>query len=218
MTAPEAAAGNRRALIMALGGVGLLLVVFLGSRLLGGGGDDEPAAPPPASPGVTAAPTTTTTLPGPADLETFEVFTTKNPFIPLSGAGSGGGAGGGTGSGGGTGGGTGTGGGGTGGGSTGGGGTGGGSGGSSGSGGSGTGSGSSAEPSRSERVSLLEIFVEGGRTVANVRVNDTVYKVGEGDAFASRYRVVSLSQAEGCGRFLFGDDQFRLCRGEQVLK
>lgn len=217
MTAPEAAAGNRRSLIMALGGVGLLLVVFLGSRLLGGGGDGEPTAQPPASPGVTQAPTTTTTtLPGPADLETFEVFTTKNPFIPLSGAGSGGGGTGGSGTGGGGTGGGGTGGSGTGGGGTGGGGTGGG--GTGGSGGSGTGSGSSAEPVRSERVSLLEIFVEGGRTVANVRVNDTVYKVGAGDAFASRYRVVSLSQAEGCGRFLFGDDQFRLCRGEQVLK
>jgi hypothetical protein len=53
---------------------------------------------------------------------------------------------------------------------------------------------------------------------ANVKVNDTVYKVQAGQAFATSYKAVSLSVSTGCGTFLFGDDQFRLCKGEQVVK
>ena len=80
------------------------------------------------------------------------------------------------------------------------------------------GGGRSQEPRRGERVAMMDVFAEGGRTVAQVRVNDTVHKVGPGQAFATRYKVVSLSQADGCGRFLFGDEAFRLCKGEQTLK
>lgn len=77
----------------------------------------------------------------------------------------------------------------------------------------------SNEPRASQRVELLEVFSDDAqRLVATVRVNDTVYEVGEGDAFASNYQVVSLSQADGCGQFLFGDDRFRLCEGEQLRK
>ncbi|MDP8992064.1 MAG: hypothetical protein M3N31_03280, partial [Actinomycetota bacterium] len=64
----------------------------------------------------------------------------------------------------------------------------------------------------------LDVFAERGRTMANVRVNDTVHKVAPGQAFAGNFKVVSLSQAERCGRFLFGDDSFRLCEGDQALK
>lgn len=204
MTAPSVA-GNRRAAIMGAVGGGLLLVVLIGTRLMGGGGgSDSPSVTLPPS----GLPTTSTTQPAasePGDVETFEVFTTKNPFTPLSGAGAGAALGGGSAAGG----------------SAAGGST---SGGTGGSGGAttatiaATGAGGSSEPTRSQRVALLDIFVESGQTVANVRVDDTVYKVAEGEAFATRYRVVSLSTAEGCGRFVFGDDQFRLCKGEEVLK
>ena len=54
--------------------------------------------------------------------------------------------------------------------------------------------------------------------MANVRVNDTVHKVSAGQAFATNFKVVSLSQSDRCGRFLFGDESFRLCKGEEVLK
>jgi hypothetical protein len=54
--------------------------------------------------------------------------------------------------------------------------------------------------------------------MANVRVDSTAYKVGEGDQFATSYKVVSLSESEGCGQFLFGDEPFRLCQGEEVIK
>jgi hypothetical protein len=65
---------------------------------------------------------------------------------------------------------------------------------------------------------LLDVFVDSVKDTANVKVNDTVYKVTAGQVFATSFKAVSLSQATGCGQFLFGDDQFRICKGEQVLK
>ena len=213
-----------------------MLVLFLLSRILFGGGggggtvDDGATAPTTVAGGGTPAPTPGggpgATTPTTAVVETFEVFTTKNPFIPARGAiGSGSG--------------------GTGGGTTGGGTTattiGGGTTGTTVVGGT-TGttrpgttatttpgqtggttattapSSVAAEPRRGDRVALLDVFVENGRTMANVRVNDTAYRVGEGDSFATSYRVVSLTSSSECGRFVFGDDQFRLCRGEEVVK
>jgi len=67
-------------------------------------------------------------------------------------------------------------------------------------------------------VALLDVFAERGRTVANVRVNDTVHKVAPGQVFATNFKAVSLSQGDRCGRFLFGDDAFPLCKGEEVTK
>ena len=67
-------------------------------------------------------------------------------------------------------------------------------------------------------MAVLDVFAEGGRTMANVRVNDTVHKVAAGQTFAGNFKVVSLSLGDRCGRFLFGDDSFRLCKGEETLK
>jgi hypothetical protein len=68
-------------------------------------------------------------------------------------------------------------------------------------------------------VSLLEVFTNAaGRLVASVRVNDTTYQVGPGDTFATSYRVLDLNRDTRCGQFLFGDDRFGLCEGEQVQK
>ena len=162
--------------------------------------------------------------------ETFEVFSTKNPFTPLINPPSGGGAA----SGGATGGGT-TGGGArttVGGGTAGGGSTGattqttlrGGSGSGSGPGGTtttqpgGSSGGQANEPRRQQRVALVDVLRRNGRLVAQVRVNDTVYTAAEGEVFAENYRVLSIDEANECGRFIFGDEQFRLCRGEETLK
>ncbi|MDQ3570969.1 MAG: hypothetical protein M3396_10215, partial [Actinomycetota bacterium] len=82
----------------------------------------------------------------------------------------------------------------------------------------GGGGGAGTEPRRGSRVALQDVFMEGGRVKANVRVNDTVHKVAAGEVFATNFKAVSLSQADRCGRFLFGDDSFRLCRGEEILK
>lgn len=225
---PDATAPNRLPLI-AGAGVGTIALILVLTQVLGGDDNDDAAppvaAPPPATTPPPVAPTTI--APPGAPAETFEVFSTKNPFVPLRAAISGGtgatsggagtAAGGSTATGGGTA--TGT------GGTTTGGGTATGTGGTTtGSGGTATGTGGTAtgtggtEPRRGSRVALLDVFTAAGETVANVRVNDTVYKVSEGEVFATSFKVVSLSQADRCGRFVFGDDSFRLCRNEETLK
>ncbi|MDQ1445595.1 MAG: hypothetical protein QOI20_2059 [Acidimicrobiaceae bacterium] len=231
MPAPPGSAGNRRALGILVAVLGVIIVGFLAFTLLGSDSSNDTTTPTTLSGTPTTVRSPTATTAPVAAAETFEVFNTKNPFVPLRGAtgsstsGSTGSTGtgttgtGSTGTGTGTGvttsrTGTGT----TGTGSTGTGSTGTGSTGSTGTGSTGTGSGGSSEPSRGQRVSLLDVFSEGGKVVANVKVNDTVYKVAAGQVFATSFKAVSLSQADGCGRFLFGDDQFRLCKGEQVVK
>ena len=227
MTEPveaTAAPRSRLPLILALGAAAILVLLLV---TVLGGGDDDSEDVADTSPGTTAPTTTTTTAPdaggagGPAGVaaeagvpETFEVHGLKNPFQPLRVIGGGGGAATGTSTGTGSSTGTGTSTGGTG--STSGGtstGT-----GTSTSGGTSTGGSGTVEPRRSDRVALLDVFAEGGAVVANVRVNDTVHKVSEDETFAGSYRVLSLSQADDCGRFMFGDDTFRLCRGEETLK
>lgn len=74
-------------------------------------------------------------------------------------------------------------------------------------------------PRQPDRVSLLEVFVDqSDRVVASVRVNDNTYQVGEGQDFAGSYRVLDLDISTRCGQFLFGDDRFRLCEDEETLK
>ena len=63
----------------------------------------------------------------------------------------------------------------------------------------------------------MNVYQSGGRTVADVRVNDTVFsKLAPGDVFDGNFKVVSLQGS--CGSFLFGDERFSLCKGEEVLK
>ena len=212
-TAPEASKApmdpNRRALIFlgAFLAVAMLLFFVVRPLLLGGDGKgNKQALPPPVTTGAPATGTTTTTAQS-APEETFEVFGTKNPFQPPNGTGAG--AGGGT---------TGT----T---APGGGGATGGTGGGTattipatdGAGGAGGASGAGTAPRASQRVALLDIYQLGGATVADVRVNSTVYtQLAPGEQFADSYKVVSLEGT--CGSFLFGDERFRLCKGEEVLK
>ena len=198
---------NRRAFIV-LGAVvaaALLFFFVIKPILFGGGGDDNESSLPAPSPGPSAPASTTTTARPPPE-ETFEVFGSKNPFQPPNGAGGttattapGGGSTATTepGSTGGTGGTTDT---------------------TVPDGGTGAGaSGSGTEPRASQRVALLDVYQQNGATVADVRVNSTVYtQLAPGEEFAGSYQVVSLDGT--CGSFLFGDERFRLCKGEEVLK
>jgi hypothetical protein len=73
------------------------------------------------------------------------------------------------------------------------------------------------EPGPGTSVALLAVTQQAdGTPSATVQVGSTVYTVGEGDVFATSYRVVSLN--DPCGQFLFGDAPFRLCEGEEVIK
>lgn len=67
------------------------------------------------------------------------------------------------------------------------------------------------------RVRVADVFTaEGGGRRAQIQVDGTVYTVGEGDTFADNFEVISISGE--CVTMLFGDDQFTLCEGQEILK
>lgn len=196
-------AGRNRVLLIVLGLVLLLAVVwFFFLR----GGDAELEALP--VPGVTVAPEVEPTeeprkggRKGP--IETFEVFAPKDPFRPAispevaGGADTGttGAADPGTDAGDGS------------------------DGNGAPSGGSDIGGGSSTDGGSSvggHRVRLIDTFSAGGETRARVQVDGTVYTVSEGDRFADNFELLSVNGQ--CASMLFGDDQFSLCEGEEILK
>jgi hypothetical protein len=65
-------------------------------------------------------------------------------------------------------------------------------------------------------VSVVDVFSARGSRRAQVEVDGTVYKVNEGETFADNFKLLSASGE--CANMLFGDDQFTLCEGEQILK
>jgi hypothetical protein len=82
----------------------------------------------------------------------------------------------------------------------------------------GTGAAAPAAPGGTH-VALLDVFTDGDHAAARVRVNDTIFeKLAVGQTFAGNLKVISLSQSSDCGSFLYGDDQFRLCKGQEVVK
>lgn len=66
------------------------------------------------------------------------------------------------------------------------------------------------------RVELLDIFESDGTLMATVEVDDEEFNVAEGDRFADNFRVLDLTKE--CGTFVFGDERFTLCIGQEVLK
>jgi hypothetical protein len=76
--------------------------------------------------------------------------------------------------------------------------------------------GPSGGASGSQRVTLVSISGSGSSRVANVDVDSTEYTVKEGQTFATSYRVKNLTSS--CGTFVFGDETFTLCVGQEVLK
>jgi hypothetical protein len=66
------------------------------------------------------------------------------------------------------------------------------------------------------RVKVIDVFRESGRNRAQIEVDGTVYTVDEGERFAENFQLVSASGQ--CATMLFGDDEFTLCEGEEILK
>ncbi len=66
-----------------------------------------------------------------------------------------------------------------------------------------------------QTVSLVDVF-DNGQPGAVVRVDETLYEVRAGEAFATNFQVVSVDPP--CATLLFGDDAFTLCEGETTLK
>lgn len=70
--------------------------------------------------------------------------------------------------------------------------------------------------STSRRVTLVDIFNSGGERRATVSVDGTEFTVAEGETFDTSFRLQSLTAR--CGTFIFGDERFTLCLGQQVNK
>ncbi len=205
---------NTAQIALAAGGVLLLLVVVWFVFLRGGGEDDvlETAPAPPPTESDPLVPTTPGGGDGPGGgkgpVETFEVFAPKDPFKPLvspvAQEGTGTPPAGGVDADGdgqidpgtgttdpGTGTGTGTG------------------------DGDGTGTGG-GESVGGHRVSLVDVFRGEHGPRAQVQVDGTVYTVDEGERFAENFQLLSINGE--CATMLYGDDQFTLCEGEEILK
>lgn len=190
-------------LALVIGGLVVLLAVVWFFFLRGGG--EEPVAQVPTVPVATPTPEPEPTRDGKprkGPIETFEVFAAKDPFEPLidpegaAGAAAAGGEAGapaeeGAGE------------------------TGGGGDGDAG-GPTGGGGGGGGEQIGGRRVRLVDVFTENGNRRAQIQVDATVYTVDVGETFAENFRLLSTSGE--CATLLFGDDQFTLCEGEEILK
>jgi hypothetical protein len=183
-----------------IAGAVVLLLLIVWFFFLRSSGPSTPAVPATA-PVTVASPAVTSPSPAAAPagrhhpVQTFQVFAPRDPFKPLVSAATG------TTSGTTTTGGTGT---------TGSGGSGGGT--SSG----GTSSSSGGRAVSGHRVKLVDTFTQNGGKKAEVEVDGTVYRVGPGQTFADNFKLLSISGK--CASLLFGDDQFSLCEGQEVLK
>jgi hypothetical protein len=65
-------------------------------------------------------------------------------------------------------------------------------------------------------VKLVDVFTQNDRQRAQIQVDGTVYTVDPGETFAESFQLVSISG--DCASILFGDDQFTICEGEEILK
>ena len=65
-------------------------------------------------------------------------------------------------------------------------------------------------------VALLDVTDRDGDEVAMVQADTTVLEVTEGMVFFERFRVLSIDGM--CVSFVYGDEPFTLCKGEQTLK
>lgn len=204
----DAAAGGKQDItpqqLAIVGGVVLVIVLGLVYFFFLRGGGEEEVATPPVAEGVPApeetVPAETDGGEGDGDddgeVETFEVFAPRDPFEPLVSAGTGTAPGdtGGT-----TDGGTDT----------------------PGDGGTEVPPGEDPPANDGEnigrhRVSVVDVYNENGEGRAQIRVDGSVYTVDEGEDFAENFRLVSTSGS--CATILFGDDEFTLCEGEEILK
>jgi hypothetical protein len=80
----------------------------------------------------------------------------------------------------------------------------------------GSGGGSASQNIEGHTVKLVDVFKEDGKQRAQVQVDSTVYTMDEGETFADNFKLLSVSGQ--CASMLFGDDQFTLCEGEEILK
>lgn len=72
---------------------------------------------------------------------------------------------------------------------------------------------------RRQRFTVVSTFRDQqGRPAVTLRLDDAPHTVSAGQTFGEFFRVVSLDVSRQCGTFLFGDDQFEACQGDELLK
>lgn len=79
-----------------------------------------------------------------------------------------------------------------------------------------TGGGDDGEDVGGHRVRVIDVYRDGGENRAQIQVDGTVYTVDEGERFAQNFQLMSTSGQ--CATMLYGDDEFTLCEGEEILK
>ncbi len=63
---------------------------------------------------------------------------------------------------------------------------------------------------------VVDVYRAKQGPTSQVEVDSTVYTASEGERFADNFELVNASGQ--CATMLFGDDQFTLCEGEEILK
>jgi hypothetical protein len=79
----------------------------------------------------------------------------------------------------------------------------------------GTTSGSSASVG-GQRVALVHVYTKDGKSYAQTKVGDTVFTPVVGSVFGGSYKLLATSGKTAT--YLFGDEQFSLSEGQEVLK
>ena len=67
-----------------------------------------------------------------------------------------------------------------------------------------------------QRVALVLVYAKDGKSYAQTKVGDTVYTPVVGEVFGGTYKLLAVSGKTAT--YLFGDEQFTLSEGQEVLK
>ena len=65
-------------------------------------------------------------------------------------------------------------------------------------------------------VALVTVYEKDGTQYAQTKVGETVYAPKVGGVFAGQFKLLATSGKTAT--YLFGDEQFTLCEGQEVLK
>jgi hypothetical protein len=67
-----------------------------------------------------------------------------------------------------------------------------------------------------QRVALVHVYTKNGKQYAQTKVGDKVYSPLVGEVFGGNYKLLATSGKSAT--YLFGDEQFSLSEGQEVLK
>lgn len=80
----------------------------------------------------------------------------------------------------------------------------------------GTNTGGSSTTVGAQRVSLVLVYAKDGKSYAQTKIGDQVYTPVVGEVFGGSFKLLAVSGKSAT--YLFGDEQFTLTEGQEVLK